>query len=302
MRQSNTLRRSWKNSRLVVVTLLLMVSAASLLNVAAAAATASAAIQTDEDELLDLDRSNFDNPTVIDNEYLPMHPGERHIYEGHHIDENGEKIPHVVVETVTDLTKVINGVRTRVSVEEDYTDEELVELEIVFHAQDNDGNVWHFGQLVETYDEGQFVGGSVWLVGLTEGAHAGIRMLADPQLGDTYSQGYAPAPYFWTDRGEVYQMDQQITVPAGSYENVIVIAEWDEETEEGVFQDKFHAPGVGVVRIGFRGPDPEREEMELVAVEELSPEQLADVRREVLRIEERAYFYGQTPPVEQEAE
>jgi hypothetical protein len=295
MRPPATQRHSWKNRRLVAVALLLMILVGSSPSVAAST-------QSGEDELLDIDPTNFDKSTVIDNAYMPMKPGHRLVYEGYQIDENGEQIPHVVVETVTDLTKEINGVRTIVSVEEDYSDEELVELEIAFHAQDNDGNVWHLGQLSEVYEEGVLVGGRVWLVGYTEGAHAGIRMLAEPKVGDTYSQGYAPAPFYWTDRSLVYRMDQQTTVPTGSYENVIVIAEWDEETVEGVFQDKYHAPGVGVVRIGFRGPDPEKEEMELVQITELSPAEMADVRREALRIEERAYLYGLTPPAEQAAE
>ena len=248
--------------------------------------------------LLDIDPTNFDNPTVIDNEWMPLRPGTRLVYDGFDVDDHGQRIPHVVFATTTDLTKVINGVRTRVILEEDYSDEELVEKDIAFHAQDNDGNVWHFGELVETYEGAAFLGGQVWLVGLTEGAHAGIQMLAEPQVGETYSQGYAPPPFFWTDRSLVYRMGPQTTVPSGTYEDVMVIAEWDQETEEGVFQDKYYARGVGVVRIGFRGPDPTGEELELIGIEQLSPEELADLRRDVLRMEERAYLYGRTPPAE----
>jgi hypothetical protein len=255
--------------------------------------------ETAEHDLLDLHPANFVNPTVIDNEWMPLRPGTRLVYEGFDVDD-GQRISHVVFATTTDLTKVINGVRTRVSIEEDYSDEELTEKDIVFHAQDNDGNVWHFGELVETYEGAAFVGGQAWLVGLTEGAHAGIQMLAEPQMGDIYSQGYAPPPYFWTDRSLVYQMGQQTTVSAGSFEDVMVIAEWDQETAEGVFQDKYYARDVGLVRIGFRGPDPQQEELELIAIEQLSPEELADLRREVLRMEERAYLYGQTSPAETE--
>jgi hypothetical protein len=256
--------------------------------------------ETAEHDLLDLHPANFVNPTVIDNEWMPLRPGTRLVYEGFDVDDDGQRISHIVFATTTDLTKVINGVRTRVSIEEDYSDEELTEKDIVFHAQDNDGNVWHFGELVETYEGAAFVGGQAWLVGLTEGAHAGIQMLAEPQMGDIYSQGYAPPPYFWTDRSLVYQMGQQTTVPAGSFEDVMVIAEWDQETAEGVFQDKYYARDVGLVRIGFRGPDPQQEELELIATEQLSPEELADLHREVLRMEERAYLYGQTSPAEME--
>jgi hypothetical protein len=228
-------------------------------------------------------------------------PGTRRVYSGFDVDDTGERIPHVVVDTTTDLTKVINGVRARISIEEDYSDEELVEKDIRFSAQDMDGNVWHLGEMVETYDEGAYIGTQVWLGGLTEGAHAGIHMLAAPQVGDTYSQGYAPPPYYWTDRAQVHMVGQHTTVPAGSYDDVMVIAEWDQETEPGVFQDKYHAPGLGVVRIGFRGPDPQQEELELVGVEQLGPIDLADVRADVLRMEERAYFYNQTPPAEQDS-
>jgi hypothetical protein len=260
------------------------------------AETADAVME--EPALLDIDPTNFDNPTVINNEWMPLRPGTRLVYDGFDVDDNGQRIPHVVFATTTDLTKVINGVRTRVILEEDYSDEELVEKDIAFHAQDNDGNVWHFGELVETYEGAAFLGGHVWLVGLTEGAHAGIQMLAEPQAGETYSQGYAPPPFFWTDRSLVHRMGPQTTVPSGTYEDVMVIAEWDQETEEGVFQDKYYARGVGVVRIGFRGPDPTGEELELIGIEQLSPEELADLRRDVLRMEERAYLYGRTPPAE----
>ena len=260
------------------------------------AETADAVME--EPALLDIDPTNFDNPTVIDNEWMPLRPGTRLVYDGFDVDDNGQRIPHVVFATTTDLTKVINGVRTRVILEEDYSDEELVEKDIAFHAQDNDGNVWHFGELVETYEGAAFLGGHVWLVGLTEGAHAGIQMLAEPEVGETYSQGYAPPPFFWTDRSLVHRMGLRTTVPSGTYEDVMVISEWDQETEEGVFQDKYYARGVGVVRIGFRGPDPTGEELELIGIEQLSPEELADLRRDVLRMEERAYLYGRTPPAE----
>jgi hypothetical protein len=300
MQQQQPRRALWVIGRTAVVALIVLVMAGGSLTTTSAKAPLAA---TEDDEssgfdLLDIDPANFDNPTVIDNEWMPLKPGHRLIYEGYTV-QDGERIPHIVIETVTDLTKVINGVRTRVSLEEDYSDEELVEKEIAFHAQDNDGNVWHLGQLVETYEGEILVGGRVWLVGLTEGAHAGIRMPAEPKVGDVYSQGYAPPPFFWTDRGMVYQVGQKTTVRAGSFDDVVIIAEWDEETEEGVFQDKYYARGVGVVRVGFRGPDPDQEELELVAIEELSPEELADVRLEVMRMEERAYLYGRTSPVEQ---
>jgi hypothetical protein len=290
----------------VAVALLLM-SAASAYGSAPAPRTTTesrpASQETPESEapeegFEDFNPANFSNPTTIDNDWWPLQPGTRLVYEGFTVEDD-EPVPHRVVDTVTDLTKVINGVRTVVSLEEDYSAGELIEKEIAFHAQDDDGNVWHLGQLRETYDEVEFVGGRVWLVGHVAGARAGIRMQADPQLGTPgYSQGYAPPPFNWTDRARVYQMGQTTSVPVGSYGDVLVIEEWDAETPEGVFQLKYYARGVGVVRIGFRGPDPEQEEMELVQIEQLGPEALAQVRAEALEMEGRAYIYTGTPPAE----
>ena len=244
------------------------------------------------------DPDNFDNPTNIDNEWWPLKPRTQFIYEGHTVEE-GEEIPHRIVFTVTDLTKEINGVRTVVIYDRDYTDDRMEESELAFFAQDNDGNVWHFGQYREVYDEVEFVGGRMWVVGHLEDAKAGIMMKAEPQLGTpSYSQGYAPPPFNWTDRARTYQMGQTTKTLSGSYEDVLVAEEYNAE-EPSAFQLKYYARGVGNVRIGWKGDDTSQEEMELVKIVHLSPEALADVRAEALKLEERAYVYGTTPPAEQ---
>src|SRR3989304_782375 len=75
--------------------------------------------EEDWQNLLELDPSNFDNSTVIDNEWWPLTPGTRLVYEGVSV-ENGEKVPHSVEETVTDLTKVINGGRPPVRLQKEH--------------------------------------------------------------------------------------------------------------------------------------------------------------------------------------
>jgi hypothetical protein len=200
---------------------------------------------------------------------------------------------------VTDLTKMINGVRALVNLEMDFRNGKLLEKEIAFHAQDKEGNVWHLGQLRETYEDQQLVGGQSWLVGYPKEAKAGIRMLGKPAVGTpAYSQGYAPAPFYWTDRARVTQMGKSTKVPAGTYKDVMVIEEWDEESPKGAVQVKYYARGLGIVRIGFRGADTNKEDVALVKVEELSPEAMAEARAEALGLEKRAYEYSRTPPVE----
>ena len=203
----------------------------------------------------------------------------------------------MVIFTVTDLTKVINGVEAAVVWDRDFNDGVMIESEIVFFAQDRDGTVWHLGQYRETYDEDEFVGGRVWLVDLPEGAKAGIFMHADPQPGTpSYSQGFAPEPFNWTDRAQVSEVGLEDCVEVGCHEEVIVIEEIDEENPGQ--QLKYYAPGVGNTRVGWSGDDPEQEEMELVELNQLAPEEMDEVRAEALALEMRAYMYSHTEPAQ----
>jgi hypothetical protein len=250
----------------------------------------------------DFDAANFDDPTTIDNRYFPLQPGTKFVYEG--ATEGGkEQVHHRVVMIVTDLTKEILGVRNVAIWERDYSDGELVENELAFFAQDNDGNVWHFGQYPEEYENGELAETPAWIAGIA-GARTGITIKADPQLGGpSYSQGFAPPPINWIDRARVYQMNQQTCVPVACYQDVLVTEEF-ERTKPGAFQLKFYAPGVGTVRVGWRGRnEKERETLVLVKVAPLSPRALARVREQALATEARAYaispdVYGQTAPLE----
>jgi hypothetical protein len=254
--------------------------------------------KTAEDELKVFDRNNFDRSANIDNKWLPLQPGTRWVYNGF-TQEGKNRVPHRVVQTVTDLTKVINGVRTVVVWDVDYKDGNLEESEIVFFAQDKDGNVWLVGELVEKYDEMAFVGGQVWLAGM-DGASAGIMMKADPRPGTpSYSQGYAPPPINWTDSAKVEQIGQNSCVPSGCYKNVLVIAEGSKEEGPDAQQLKYYAPSVGYIRVGWRGKGEKlRETLELTEIVKLTPDALAKARAEALEIEKRAYLYGRTPPAE----
>ncbi|MEJ7814375.1 MAG: hypothetical protein WKF53_04265 [Rubrobacter sp.] len=247
----------------------------------------------------DFDNSNFDNSTTVDNIWFPLEPGAHSVFEGSAIDD-GERISRRVVTTVTDLTKEINGVNSVVVWERDYSEGEAVEAELAFFAQDNDGNVWHMGEYPEEYEDGEFDKAPGWLAGF-EGASAGIAMRAEPRLGTPgYAQGYAPPPINWIDRGRVYKVGQKTCVPVKCYEDVLVIEEF-ERNKPGALQLKFYAPGVGDVRIGWRGPEEEeKEDLELVKVVRLSPGALAKARANALKLEKHAYeikdYYGKTQP------
>jgi hypothetical protein len=248
------------------------------------------------------DSSRFAQPIPIANEWMPLKPGTRFTSEGTTIEDDGTAVSHRVVITVTDLTKVIGGVRTAVTWDLDYSDGELVEAELAFFAQDSSGTVWRMGEYPEEYEEGKFVAAKPWIHGI-EDARAGIMMQARPQLGTpSYAQGWGPA-VDWTDRGQVDQMGQKTCVPVRCYDDVLVIAETS-QSEPDAQQLKYYARGVGNVRVGWRGAgEKTKETLELVRVEQLDARGLAAVRVKALELERSAYqrskaVYGQTPRAE----
>ena len=249
----------------------------------------------------EFDPDNFDDPTTIDNQWFPLQPGIRYVLQGRALDE-GEPIDRRVVITVTDLTKVIAGVRTRVIYDLDYNDGRLVESDLAFFAQDNDGNVWQLGEYPEEYEHGEIVKAPAWIHGV-EGARAGLTMPAEPQLGlPSYAQGLGPA-VGWNDRANTLEMGVRTCVPFDCFLDVLVIREFN-RTQSGASQLKYYAPGVGSVRVGWMGPhEEERERMALVDLVQLAPEVLAETRQQVLEQDTRAYaispnVYGQTIPME----
>lgn len=244
-------------------------------------------------------RDRFGDPTAIDNEWFPLVPGTQLVYEGE-VNVDDERVPHRVIFTVTDLVKEIDGVRTVVLYDLDYTAEQLVEAELAFFAQADDGTVWLMGEYPEEYEDGELVDAPTWIAGL-QGAAAGIAMKAQPQLGGpSYSQGWGPAVDF-TDRARVFEVASRTCVPARCYDDVLVIDEFNPD-EPDAHQLKYYAPGVGVVRVGWAGALEESQEtLELVRVVQLDPDALAEIRAAALRLEESAYavsedVYGATPP------
>lgn len=253
-------------------------------------------------DLPDFNPDAFARSTQIDNSWMPLVPGTRFVYEGTTVEDDGTEMPHLIVINVTDLTKSIGGIDALVTWDLDYSGGELVEAELAFLAQDTLGNVWRMGEYPEEYEDGEFIEAKPWIHGYAD-ARAGIMMMADPQLGTpSYAQGWGPA-VDWTDRGVVDQMGQQTCVPSGCYEDVLVIIETS-ASEPDAEQLKYYAPGVGNVRVGWRGGgDPTKETLELVKIEHLDAEALAEVRAKALELEQSAYrrskdVYAHTPPVE----
>ena len=250
----------------------------------------------------DFDPENFDRSTTIDNPWFPLEPGTQLVFEGS-TREEGRRVPHRVAYTVTDLAKEIGGVRNVVIWERDWRAGELQEAELALFAQDNDGNVWHLGQYPEEYEAGKVVATPAWFHGLKR-ARAGIAMKAHPRLGaPPLLPGVRPAPgQLGRPRRGARGRDEDLRscqVLSGRPRRPRVRA-----GQAGSSQLKYYARGVGNVRVGWLGRrDQDREVLALVKVVHLDQQALAEVRREALRLEARAYkisedVYGRTLPSE----
>jgi hypothetical protein len=242
---------------------------------------------------------NFENSARIDNRWLPLLPGTRYVLTGR-ANRGGGLLPHTVSFTVTDLTKVINGVKTRVLYDLDINEGVLSEAELAFHAQDEHGSVWNMGEYPEEYDNGKFVGApSTWLAGQA-GAKAGVVMPGKPRLGTPpYRHGFALSVGFY-DCAQIFKKHQTANTPYRNFTNVLVTDEWSPLDPASGHQLKYHAPGVGIVQVGAVN-DPEGETLVLTSIQRLSPAQLNEVRKAAFKLEARAYkisnVYQRTAPM-----
>jgi hypothetical protein len=241
---------------------------------------------------------NFSHPTRIDNEYLPMVPGTRHVYTG--TTSGGS---HQIVSTVTDLTKVVDGVRARVVHEVDIQDGQVTESELTLFAQDDRGDVWNLAEYPETFDDdGSFAGApDTWVAGLRD-TLPGIHMLASPERqavrNQAYLQGSSPSIDF-LDCARVHAIDGTTKVPVGTFHDVLTTWETSPLESTTAIQTKEHAPHVGIVRVGAIH-DPEGETLVLTTNRTLTAAERAKADQAALRedVHGRAtnHLWSRTPP------
>jgi hypothetical protein len=175
----------------------------------------------------------------IDNPYLPLLPGSRWVYET--TTDDGVVRIEVVV---TDEHRVVDGIPATVVRDTETVDGVVVEDTFDWFAQDRDGTVWYLGEAVSDYEDGELVGheGS-WEAGI-DGARPGIAMPAHPEVGAAYRQELLPGVA--EDLGEIISVGGTADVPAGAFDDVVTVREWN-PLEPDVVEEKQYAPGVGLL-------------------------------------------------------
>lgn len=176
--------------------------------------------------------------TVVTNPYFPLPIGRTWRYS---TPDGSEQL---TVE-VTGQTRTVMGVQTIVVRETHTENGVVVEISENWYAQKSDGSVWYFGEATQNFENGQVVNtdGS-WEAGVN-GALPGIIMEASPQHGDTYFQEFAPDVA--QDMATVLTTSDTVTVPAGTFSNVLRTKEWT-PIENSSLEHKYYAPGVGLIQ------------------------------------------------------
>ena len=205
-----------------------------------------------------------DFTTTIDNRYFPLKPGTTFVYEGT-VTENHQDTTERDEMAVTHGTKQIMGVECVEVNDKVWEEGKLIEQTFDWYAQDEEGNVWYFGEDSKELENGKVTStkGS-WEAG-KDGAKPGIIMQAHPKVGQTYRQEYYKGEA--EDMALVLDVNGSAKVPYGSFNHVLVTKDWN-PLEPSLLEHKYYAAGVGnVMEISVKGP-PER--IELVEVKSTS--------------------------------
>ena len=183
-----------------------------------------------------LDPANF--VAVIDNPYFPLPVGRTLVYEG--IKDGQSQVDTV---TVTDQTKVIEGITARMVSDVSTHDGTLLEKTFDWYAQDRQGNVWYLGEDTTAFlPNGKTDTSGSWQAGVHD-AEPGIIMGANPQIPDAYRQEFLAGAA--EDTAWVVERGGSVTVPYGKLRNTLTTLEAT-RIEPGLYDQKVYAPGIGI--------------------------------------------------------
>jgi hypothetical protein len=181
--------------------------------------------------------------TVGESRYFILRPKYRLTLEGR---AHGKPVRLVI--TVLDETHRVGDVETRVVEERETSGDTLLEISRNYYAIDaRTGDVFYFGEDVDTYKHGKLAGHEGgWHHG-SDRARFGLMMAGAPAVGSRYYQEQAPGVAM--DRAEVVSLTDRIATPAGVFEACLKTKETS-PLEPLVKGYKVYAPGVGLVKDG----------------------------------------------------
>jgi hypothetical protein len=169
-----------------------------------------------------------------------MKPGSHWVYR--ETDAEGDVQRNDVV--VTSKTKTIDGIKAVVVHDTVKQGGQLTEDTFDWYAQDSEGNLWYLGEDTTEYENGKVkTKEGSWEAGV-DGALGGIIVPAHPRRGMTYREEYYKGQA--EDGAEILGLHARAKVPYGTYDDLLQTRNFS-AIEPDVIEEKFYAPGVGVV-------------------------------------------------------
>lgn len=178
------------------------------------------------------------------NRFFILEPNYQSVLTGR---EDGQDVKLTI--TVTNETKVIGGIQTRVVEERETHDGELAEIsDNYFAICEQTNSVFYFGEDTKKYENGKVAGGEEesWHAG-TDDAKAGVFMPGMVLLGARYQEETAPDVAM--DRAEIISLNETVHTSDGNFDDALRIKETT-PLEPGAVEYKYYSAEVGIIQDG----------------------------------------------------
>ena len=243
------------------------------------------------------DAANYVDPTLDTNPFHPLKPGLQWVRAG--TTEVGSRVvPHEIITTMTDVIRVIDGVKTIAMLDESTDSGEVSQVGMDYMALDKDGNVWILGGYTEDYQGGAYTNTDSAYLGSETG---GVLGVLSPAHVDANTQRWliGRAPDEKASVGTVVEVGGTYCVAFGCFKDVRVVQEGNVGAPDN--ENKYYAPGVGVINNIPLDASLHQDTFQLTNFLALSPEGIAEASKTVQDLEAHARqvaadVFGSAPP------
>ena len=195
------------------------------------------------DTVPDFATTTFTNPVTITNSYYGPQSGQTYVYMSGEVGSTPNE--EITIQRKTSI-KTVKGINCIIHHDLVKLNGIVIEDTDDWIAQDDNGNLWYFGEYSKRYDDlGNFIDtqGS-WEAGVSN-ALPGYWIPNNPTLGQKYHQEYYKNEA--EDQAEVIAVGLTVTIGLGTYTNCIVTKDFT-KFEPNIYEKKYYAPNIGLIK------------------------------------------------------
>jgi hypothetical protein len=205
------------------------------------------------ERIFEFDPASFTAGQVINNAYWPLTPGSVFVYTAESNDGCIVNELRVTGATKSDFAPPYDSIVAWTVEDREWGDEEcagnyaLLEDTTDWFAQDDDGNVWYFGEDTTAWDKDECPSTTgTWIAG-DEGAASGVVMPAVPIIGTWYQQELLEGVA--EDRAKVLRLNAEVSIDLGTYARCLRTKEYTPLVRGDIEQKNYCPEGGGLLAI-----------------------------------------------------